>query len=101
MPMMPPEHSSMPASRTARSVATRSCVRVRRADLAVELVARVEVVIHLVDAARRQPLGLLGREQPQAGAHLQVVLLLDLGHDRARPPRISRSFGPRAEITMQ
>ena len=57
--------------------------RVRRADLAVVTLARVEVVIHAVDAARLQLAGLLGREQAQAGADLQVVALLDLRHDRA------------------
>ena len=72
----------MPALRTASSVATRSCIGVRRADLAVELFARVEIVIHAIDAAGLEPRGLLGREQPQAGANLQVVLRLDLRHDR-------------------
>ena len=46
--------------------------RVRRADFAVERFARVEVVIHAVDAAGLELAGLVGREQAEAGADLEV-----------------------------
>ena len=54
----------------------------RRADVAVAFGARVEVVVHPVHAAGGEALGLIGREQAEAGADLQAVLVLDLGDDR-------------------
>ena len=65
----------MPAFCTGLQRVDAILVGVRRADLAVVLFAGVEVVIHLVDAAGGQPLGLLGREQAEAGADVQAVLL--------------------------
>ena len=40
-------------------------------------------MVDLVDAGIGQPLGLFGREQAEAGTDIEVILLLDLRHDRA------------------
>ena len=55
----------------------------RRADFCVVATACVEVVVDLINASVREPLGLFRCEQAQAGADIQVVLLLDLGHNFA------------------
>jgi len=38
-------------------------------------------MIHLVDAGGGEPAGLIGREQPEAGADVEIVLRLDLRRD--------------------
>ena len=42
----------------------------------------VQIVIHAVDASGFQTLGLVGIEQSQAGADLEVILGLDFGDNR-------------------
>ena len=62
--------------------------------------ARVEVMVHAVDAAVLQPPGLLGLKQAQAGADLQRIGGLDPRNDRRHGVEF-RSVGPRPEMTMQ
>ena len=102
IPMIPPQHTSIPCSRTSSSVCRRSSQRVRRHDLREERARRLQVVVVAVDAEITQLLALLAREDPRDE---HATLISHLLVDRRRPPRrpapSSARPGPRTAATMQ
>ena len=76
MPRMPPQHSSMPASRRELRGRDAVVVGVRRADLREQLAARFEVVVVAAHARGREPFGLLGLQQPERARDFEPGLAL-------------------------
>ena len=53
-----------------------------RADISVVRFARIQVVIHSIDASHLESIRLIVVKQAQTGADLQVIFFLNFGNDR-------------------
>ena len=101
MPMMPPQQTSIPRSRTSCERLPALLPRVRRDDLREVRAGGLEVVVVAVDAHRLQLVGLLAGEDAERAGDVDVDGARGSPSMPSRTCAISRSSGPRTAATMQ